>query len=73
MQNYQGNTRVGLISGIAGGLGKYFLQINTPVILNVMGAIFLAFICGIAGVAGKEVYFLTRNYIKKHKSNGRIK
>lgn len=55
-------TRTGVVSGLVGGLGRYFLQVqSTPFIYNVMGAVFTAVLCGMAGVAGKELY----SYIKK--------
>lgn len=72
MHNYQGNTLIGILSGLAGGLGKYFLQIQTPFLLNILGAVITALLCGAAGVAGKEGFLLIKTFFKKRK-NGRIK
>jgi phage shock protein PspC (stress-responsive transcriptional regulator) len=67
MQQYQGNTAIGIIAGMLGGLGKYFLQIQTPFLLNIIGAIITAMLCGAAGVAGKEGYVLIKKFIQKRK------
>lgn len=68
MHQYQGNTFIGIVAGILGGLGKYLLQIQTPFLLNILGAIITAMLCGAAGVAGKEGYLLVKNFIKKRKN-----
>lgn len=70
MKDFQGNTAIGIISGCLGGLGKYFLQIQTPFLLNILGAIITALLCGAAGVAGKEGYMLVKNFLKNRKRNG---
>jgi hypothetical protein len=70
MHNYQGNTFIGIISGCVGGLGKYLLQIHTPFLINMFGAIITAMLCGAAGVAGKEVYVWVRKTIIKRNANG---
>ncbi|MGN6604558.1 MAG: hypothetical protein ACTHK8_19015 [Ginsengibacter sp.] len=67
MQDYNNNT-IGVVSGLVGGLGKFYLQIQTPFILNIMGAILTAFLCGVAGMAGKELFVLIRNHFKKSKN-----
>lgn len=70
--NNHDNTTIGIISGITGGLGKYLLQIQTPFLLNILGAIITAMLCGAAGVAGKEGFMFLRNYYLKvlRKRNG---
>lgn len=70
MQNYEGNTAIGIICGMFGGVGKYLLQIQTPFLLNIIGAIITAFICGLAGVAGKEFFLLIKKGFQKQKENG---
>ena len=61
------DSKIGLLSGLIGGVGKYFLEIQTPFIINLMGAVFTAFICGLAGVAGKELYTFIKTKIKSKK------
>lgn len=64
------DSKIGLISGLIGGIGKYFIQIHTPFIVNLVGAMFTALMCGFAGVLGKEIY----TYIKrKFKNNNKPK
>lgn len=58
---------IGITSGCIGGVSKYFLQIhNTPFMMNLLGAAFTALICGVCGVAGKELYvFVKKKVLKK--------
>ena len=54
--------------GIVGGLGKYLLQVqSTPFLLNVVGAIITACLCGAASVAGKEGYLWIKVRLKRLK------
>lgn len=55
-----------VLCGIAGGMGKYFLQINnTSYLEKLIGAGITALFCGILGAAGKHLYDIIRYKIRK--------
>lgn len=65
MDNGQNNTIIGFAFGFAGGLARMVAQINTaPYTVTLSKALLTAFLCGMAGVAGKEVYLWCRRKIK---------
>lgn len=59
---FEQNTKVGLLAGMIGGMWRYImLQVNTQGFgESLMKAAFTALICGVAGVAGKEIYGLLK-------------
>jgi hypothetical protein len=61
------DSKIGLLSGLVGGVGKYFLQINEPFAINLLQASITALICGVAGVAGKEIYIAIKKQLKSKK------
>jgi hypothetical protein len=61
------DSKIGLLSGVTGGVFKYFLQIHEPFAINLLQAVITAFICGIAGVAGKEIFILIKKKLKNRK------
>ena len=62
------NSILSLTFGFIGGFGKYLLQVqSTPFLLNILGAIITAMLCGAAGVAGKEGYLFIKVKIQKFK------
>lgn len=65
MDNGNNNTLIGFAFGFAGGLARLVAQINTaPYSVTLSKALLTAFLCGMAGVAGKEVYLWVRKKIK---------
>jgi hypothetical protein len=52
------------IFGAIGGTGKILLQINStePALLKIMGALIMAFACGLVGAAGKYAFDGIRKY-----------
>ncbi len=68
VQYGQGNTLVGFISGVFGGIGSFMLDIQIGFMSDMMIAILTACLCGAAGVAGKEAYqFVKRKVFKRKK------
>jgi hypothetical protein len=66
--------RIGMVCGLFGGLGKYFIQVQTtPFYINAMGAALTALLCGAAGVAGKEMYLFVKKKIKNYRSGTKKK
>lgn len=61
---FETNTRIGLLAGMIGGMWKYImLQVQVEGFgESAMKAAATALICGLAGVAGKEIY----GFLKKH-------
>lgn len=66
---FEQNTKIGLLAGMIGGMYKYILmQVQTQGFgESLLKAAFTALICGIAGVAGKEVYSFFKGRILKKK------
>lgn len=63
-----GNTLIGFISGIIGGVGSFILEIKIGLLDDVIVATVTAFLCGAAGVAAKDVYqYFKKKIFKKHK------
>lgn len=66
LQNYfeSVNAKIGLLAGMIGGMGKYILlQMQTEGFgQSALKAAVTALICGLCGVAGKEIY----SFLKKH-------
>jgi hypothetical protein len=54
----------GTICGIAGGLGKYFLQIKMNFPERVIQAAITALVCAIVGAAGKKLFDFAFGYLK---------
>lgn len=68
VQNYFDglNAKIGLLSGMVGGMFNYILQIQNGTFAgSVTKAAVTALICGAAGVAGKELYGLIKKRFKK--------
>ena len=69
LQNYfeNVNAKVAMLSGIIGGMFKYFLQVNnSSFFVGLSKAAITALICAVAGLAGKELYaFCKRRILKK--------
>lgn len=63
MQYDSGNTVMGFISGIIGGIGSYVLDIKIHFLTDMAVAIITALLCGAAGVAGKEAYQIIKKRI----------
>ena len=63
------NTVLGFICGILGGTIDYFTRAQPMVIFAILQAAFTAFLCGAAGVAGKELIL----YCKKKFFTGSAK
>ncbi len=62
------NSKIGFICGAVGGGGKFLLQIHATVFMwNLAGAVVTAVVCGMAGVAGKELYQWCKTKIKNRK------
>lgn len=61
---FEENTRIGILAGMIGGMYKYImLQIQVEGFgESAMKAALTALFCGLAGVAGKEIY----GFLKKH-------
>ncbi len=55
---FEANTRIGLLAGMIGGMFKYImLQMQVEGFgESAMKAALTALLCGLAGVAGKEIY-----------------
>ncbi|MBS0647385.1 MAG: hypothetical protein JSR97_12470 [Verrucomicrobia bacterium] len=67
METYKmqsGNTAMGFISGIIGGIGSFLLDIKIGLMSDMLVAILTATLCGAAGVAGKEAYQFLKRKIK---------
>jgi len=58
--------KIGVISGVVGGFGKYLLEVNVPFENRIWQAIIAAFICGMAGLAGKDCYLYIKKRIKEY-------
>ncbi|MDE3185273.1 MAG: hypothetical protein KGM16_17815 [Bacteroidota bacterium] len=61
------NTAIGFVSGILGGTGSFLLQIQTNLLSNMTVAVLTALLCGIAGIAGKELYLFVKHLFKINK------
>lgn len=69
--SFDPNSKIALLSGAIGGILKYIqlLQVPSPFLLVAVRAVLMAFICGAAGVAGKELYvFVKKKYFLKAKN-----
>lgn len=55
---FEQNTKVGILAGMIGGMYKYILlQMQSDAfIITMTKAGLTALVCGLAGVAGKEIY-----------------
>lgn len=63
-----GNTLIGFVSGILGGIGSFLLEIKIGMLNDVIVATVTAFLCGAAGIAAKDVYqFAKKKILKKNK------
>lgn len=68
MQSYNNNTLLGFASGLAGGISSFILDIKIGVMNDMIIAIITAFMCGVTGIAAKDVYqFAKRKFFKKKK------
>lgn len=68
VQNYfeSINAKIGLLSGMVGGMFNYVLQIQSGTFVgSLTKATVTALICGAAGVAGKELYVFIKKRLKK--------
>ena len=61
------NAKIAMLSGVVGGMFKYFLQVNNGTFfMGLSKAAITAMVCGLMGVAGKELYaFCKRRVLKK--------
>jgi hypothetical protein len=67
MQNT--NTAIAFISGIFGGTGASILiQIQSHPWLHFSVTLITAFLCGVAGLLGKDLYLLIKHSLKKRKA-----
>lgn len=56
-----------VVPALLGGMGSYFLKISVhPYLVSLGQAALTAFVCGVAGVAGKEIYNFVKKRIKKN-------
>jgi hypothetical protein len=62
------NKITGIVCGIVGGMGKYFLQVNTSFVHKLFEAGLTAFVCGALGAVGKWGIDYVRKYFKTKKS-----
>lgn len=64
-------TAIGFCFGLVGGVGKYLLQVRSiPPYVNILQAVFTAFLCGAAGIIGKEcIVFIKKRIIQKNKKS----
>jgi hypothetical protein len=53
----------GIFCGVAGGVPKYLVQINSSVSERLIEAVSIAFVCGIAGAMGKHIYDMAKPYV----------
>lgn len=61
----EGNTTMGFVSGVVGGLGSFLLDIKIGMMDDMLIAIITACLCGAAGVAGKEAYHFLKIKLQK--------
>lgn len=60
------NNKIGFISGFVGGVSKFILEAG-PITDRMMEACFTALMCGVLGMAGKDIYVLVKSLFKKRK------
>jgi hypothetical protein len=68
MDNSKPGSFWGILCGISGGMGKYFLQVNLTFPEKLLQAAFAALVCGLFGAFGKWLFDFGKAKFTKNKN-----